>query len=354
MDKNLFIKVLHHYSGSSTAEAQEVLSLKQEYPYSQLLHALSARVTKDHGFSNHQQELQMAAVYAADRAVLKNIMTHEPEIETIDSEPEKESVIAETPPKKTRETRETRETATETQVTNETIRPTHLEITSTIDAVEDVADAVIRDLQRLSELKHNYEMMFTETTPVASIETTIKAKEVEPNEDSRVKTKVPPAKRDESHPHESVKSKRQRMIEMAKALSSAEEPPAKTNITKSPSHKSKGKNTTDELIEEIKTSKQEIKVETKKQKEQIEIIDQFIKTQPSISNPKERAVPPPEGDLNSVKSGEFSDNIVSETLAEILIKQGKKDKAIEVLKKLIWKFPQKKAYFAAQIEELKK
>ena len=37
-----------------------------------------------------------------------------------------------------------------------------------------------------------------------------------------------------------------------------------------------------------------------------------------------------------------------------IIKQGKKDKAIEVLKKLIWKFPQKKAYFAAQIEDLKK
>jgi TolA-binding protein len=41
-------------------------------------------------------------------------------------------------------------------------------------------------------------------------------------------------------------------------------------------------------------------------------------------------------------------------LAQILTRQGKKDKAIEVYKKLIWKFPQKKAYFAAQIEDLKK
>ena len=54
------------------------------------------------------------------------------------------------------------------------------------------------------------------------------------------------------------------------------------------------------------------------------------------------------------KSTHFADNVISETLVEILIKQGKKTKAIEVLKKLIWKFPQKKAYFAAQIEELKK
>jgi hypothetical protein len=59
-------------------------------------------------------------------------------------------------------------------------------------------------------------------------------------------------------------------------------------------------------------------------------------------------------DLNSIKPGEFGDNIISETLVEILVKQGKKERAIEVLKKLIWKYPQKKAYFASQIEDLRK
>ena len=66
---------------------------------------------------------------------------------------------------------------------------------------------------------------------------------------------------------------------------------------------------------------------------------------PSETTPKE--------DL-AEKNASLSDNIVSETLVEILIRQGKKEKAIEVLKKLIWKFPQKKAYFAARIEDLKK
>ena len=83
------------------------------------------------------------------------------------------------------------------------------------------------------------------------------------------------------------------------------------------------------------------------------MINQFIRIQPTISNVKDRA-PSAIGDLMSIKSGEFGDNIVSETLVEILVKQGKKDKAIEVLKKLIWKYPQKKAYFASQIEDLKK
>ena len=108
----------------------------------------------------------------------------------------------------------------------------------------------------------------------------------------------------------------------------------------------------DLLIEEIKSTKKKVNPEGPKQKEQIEIIENFIKTQPSITKNK-LATPPPSSTDLAEKSLVYGDNIISETLVEILLKQGKKDKAIEVLKKLIWKFPQKKAYFAAQIEELK-
>jgi hypothetical protein len=107
-----------------------------------------------------------------------------------------------------------------------------------------------------------------------------------------------------------------------------------------------------DILEEIKTTKKKIKPESIKHIEQTEIIDQFIKTQPSITR---KSAPPSAqtGDL-SEPSSQFGENIVSETLVEILLKQGKKEKAIEALKKLIWKFPQKKAYFAAQIEDLRK
>ena len=114
--------------------------------------------------------------------------------------------------------------------------------------------------------------------------------------------------------------------------------------------KKTGEPLSDPLIEDIKTKKK-IDPESPKTKEQIEIIDQFIKAQPSIK-PKANVTPP--SDLADMNNSEFADNIVSETLAKILIRQGKKEKAIEVYKKLIWKFPQKKVYFAAQIEELKK
>lgn len=111
----------------------------------------------------------------------------------------------------------------------------------------------------------------------------------------------------------------------------------------------------DGLLKEIKTTKKKIKPEGPKQKEQIEIIDQFIKAQPTISKNKLTAKETPTSKEDLIEENlTYGENIVSETLVHILLKQGKKEKAIEVLKKLIWKFPQKKAYFAAQIEDLKK
>lgn len=107
----------------------------------------------------------------------------------------------------------------------------------------------------------------------------------------------------------------------------------------------------DGLIQEIKSTKKKIKPESDKQKEQIEIIDQFIKLKPSVPKPTKSSI---NSEDLAETSADFNENIVSETLVEILLKQGKKEKAIEALKKLIWKFPQKKAYFAARIEELKK
>jgi tetratricopeptide (TPR) repeat protein len=105
----------------------------------------------------------------------------------------------------------------------------------------------------------------------------------------------------------------------------------------------------DGLIEQIKSSKTEVEIKNVASVEQNQIIEQFINSSPSIKKGKESS----DGDL-AEKSAAFGDHIISETLVEILLKQGKKEKAIEVLRKLIWKFPQKKTIFAALIDDLKK
>jgi len=322
VDKKGFIHVLHHFADSSAEEAQEVVSLKDNFPYSQLLHALSARVCKDHGFSNQQHELQLAAVYASDRSALKNIMAAEFttsenrdfEVATIKNIDTKSAVLV--------------------HADNEDFNS------------NGVAEEIITDLERLHELRHNFELLFTNTpSPVTT--STVISSNVESKSDGNDE-KIAASK------EKSGLSKKERIIALAKEADLKAEAEVKEKNTPASSvGRKKKENTGDLLIDEIVSTKQEINPETEKQKEQIELINQFIQAQPSIVN-REKIITVPSGDLSTIKSGEFGDNIVSETLVDILLKQGKKDKAIEVLKKLIWKFPQKKAYFAAQIEELKK
>jgi hypothetical protein len=340
VDKKLLIQVLGNCVAESEQEAQQVIALKKQFPYSQVLQTLSARLSKDHQFSFQQSELQQAAVYSTDRGVLKEIMTMEiaPKSEAVSEVKspavEKAAPIAQPPT----EVQEVKKSSAEIKVQSPPSQSravaeklvVYQSIEKTIDSV-DVADVILRDLKKLSQLKHNFEMLFIDQSASDGIAT---------------EKQVAAVPLDTIAP-ESAKSRREKIIALAKSMN-----PQADNSQPSLVRK-KRKDGTPDIIEEIKTSKEEIEPGNDRLKEQIEIIDQFIKTQPSIASVRERNPLPPT-DLNSIKSGEFGENIVSETLVEILIKQGKKDRAIEVLKKLIWKYPQKKAYFASQIEDLKK
>jgi len=106
-------------------------------------------------------------------------------------------------------------------------------------------------------------------------------------------------------------------------------------------------------LENIVTSKPKlISSPSKKQKEQINIIDQFIEADPKIEVTSDDEKIPAE-DL-SISSKQLNDELISENLAQIMEKQGKTQQAINIYKKLIWKFPQKKSYFAAQIDKIRK
>jgi len=319
VEKERFVAVLKHYFNCTEAEAMDVISLKRNFPYSQLLHALSARVSKDHSLPDFQHELQTAAVYATDRSVLKDVMTHNTLITDLDL-------------KSIRKT---------DKVTTKTPEPKGV-------LAESLADEVMDDLERLRNLKHNFELMFMDggshgdgglRAPV--------------EDDIELQQEDPSASPNFARHRQSTMSKRERIIEAARLVEASKETPHPHEETTAKTARRKG-NQGETIIDEIVSTKQPIEPESEKQKEQLEIIEHFIKTQPSISNSKDKSPSDAAADFATTQAGEFNDHIVSETLVEILIKQGKKDKAVEVLKKLIWKFPQKKAYFAAQIEELKK
>lgn len=81
------------------------------------------------------------------------------------------------------------------------------------------------------------------------------------------------------------------------------------------------------------------------------LIDTFIKKKPSIQRPKADFFTP----INAAKKSEvFPLEMATETLAKIYTNQGNLEGAIGIYEKLQLKFPEKSAYFAALIEEIRK
>lgn len=109
-----------------------------------------------------------------------------------------------------------------------------------------------------------------------------------------------------------------------------------------------------ELEDENELRKKASKVSDKKNKggkKKNEIIDEFIKKEPSISRPKSSFYNPTEKARESIVDTE---GIVSETLAGIYYDQGHLRKAIKIYQKLSLKFPEKSSYFAALINKAEK
>jgi hypothetical protein len=85
---------------------------------------------------------------------------------------------------------------------------------------------------------------------------------------------------------------------------------------------------------------------------QLDIIDQFLKLNPKIKSMAQLKIKPESQEDLSFKSSKIRKTVASETLANILVQQGKIRKAIKIYEHLILKLPEKKDYFASQIEKL--
>ena len=91
-----------------------------------------------------------------------------------------------------------------------------------------------------------------------------------------------------------------------------------------------------------------------KAEDKIDLIEQFIKINPSIQPRKE--IISSKAELSEFNEGlEYeNDEFITETLSRIYLKQGHYQKAIDSFNRLSLKFPEKSAYFAQQIKEIKK
>jgi tetratricopeptide (TPR) repeat protein len=312
MEKERLIHLLNTPGDADSSDFEQLEELILLYPFSQTLHILLAKI----GFllekPEKNQYLKTAALYASQRGSLKRVIEEEdypgkvfpilpfqdlPAFETFSDEDTPERFVLDE----------------ETESSS-------------------IFREVMRNLEKLKALREQFQ--FLELNPEESA----------PGipEKVEIKKAIGPAK------HGTAK-----ITKTAKA--DAPKKPALQVIT--PLEEKLDIQVNEFFLSEIQRKIEPVE-ESKPQPAhpQSDLIDKFIQAQPTIGSVKKEMERSPDEIVRdlSEKSTRFGDNLISENLAIILLRQGKKERAIEIYKKLIWKIPQKKAYFAARIEEIKK
>ena len=305
----------------SEATKDDIFLLENEiskYPYSQVLHILLAKIQFQLNIEEKNEKLAIAAIYSSDRSILKKVI-HEKNY-LIDNE----KIIP-------------YQGLPEFEQIDDNIKSGSKEYSNENES-SSIFDEVLKNLERLKSLRQQFQFLeLNEPEPVSW--------------EKSVKEKKPGKKTKKT---ENVKSENRKL--------------EKTKTKKADSKQKK----LDEILEKDEVLDSQVNEfflsEIKENQESIEqkragnhifqkkIIEKFIEEQPSIGSAT-KEVEKSSDEINkdlSEKSTKFGDDLVSENLAIILLKQGKKERAIDIYKKLIWKLPQKKAYFAARIEEIKK
>ncbi|MEX2335659.1 MAG: hypothetical protein WD555_00135 [Fulvivirga sp.] len=308
MNKQKFINLLHDFDNIADHERNKLHELATIYPYSQIIHTLVAKANNDARTEIAGKTLNYAAMYATDRNVLKAII----------QKPTNGSKI---------------KPAVAPQQNNNTAdKHGSDKLTVPRDAINLEADHLRKevwlDLAALKKSKASYMAWAAEEEELIA--------------DNKTAAKAP------INTNKAVAAKNSAPIIPKKGKVKKNAPKVKSEVKKGKVLKPKAPTAQESQKEDVKGSK------TKKSaphEEQKKLIDNFISKEPRLSA-RPLKVTENQPDL-SESSTAFNEDLVSENLAQIFIDQGKKEKAIDIYKKLIWKFPQKKAYFASRIEELK-
>lgn len=373
MDKQRLTTLINQPEKLEETDFRELSNLKKEYPYFQALLPLITIGSKKYSPQSEKKYLQSSAIYALDRKHLKEILTKDYVSHTavvVKEKPQQENITVEEKNKVVGEPLQQHKKS-ESKITS-TTSESKIEITETIASShlpDSFFDELFKEMEALKAEKENYQRTLEKFEAKKSEDTKPKTKttttsKTTPKTTSKkaTATKTSTAKKSTSKPKASstkkastTKKSTAKKTSTAKPKESAKETSSTKATKTTKATAKKPKKDEHDIIEEI-TSRKELKISDAHKKEQLSIINNFIEKEPVLTkriNPDNQTNKQEAEDL-SASSTNLSDDVVSETLAKLMIKQGRKQKAIDIYKKLIWKFPQKKTYFVEIIDELKK
>ena len=347
MNKDQLLHIIEN--PSLPIESDLILQLEEllkEYPYFQVGHILLARAYFLNNNVFADKKIKKAAVYTSNRKKLKRFINQPiPEsntsTNTIIDEPIEETAAVEKPIEVVAETSPIIEEITTVEKTPE--NTTHSEIEKT-----------------LAELKANKEKITLSTVepeqPKISIKKkakTVSKKAAIPSitkEETPIKEAKPRKKKEEKPVVEKAIEPK---IAKKKDLGPSRFGDAIFEQTNDLTHQDKESNSADLLLKYLEHTRAKKRVKKHTKADQVNIIDSFIQKDPSISRGKTKNAVLSSGIDLSLSSTVENNNIVTENFALLHARQGNIPRAISIYEELILKYPQKKSYFASQIEKLK-
>jgi hypothetical protein len=403
VNKTKFLELVKNPDSIEENDLTKLDALIAEHPYSQIIHVLNVKGRKAFNKPDFEQSLNLAATYTYDRSLLQSIVDGanivaaagnpiqndlQAEIEEISEETSDFSWIQEgddeddifiddhTTKVETSETAEN--TINQAEDVGDAHRP--LEQEYTIDQQLESSDDPEKNTEQLQTEQLEKDLLpanevdevevepdsetdtgdtveiveaeqkndeVAETEPTLELAGTRKEIEINVNSDTDQGSLTEPEKEEPKEEKEEPKEE-----EANRQLND----PLEIEIASGGIHAELMRN-----LNQLQENKQYFEDQPKKnggpknRTQQIEIIDNFIKSSPVLSKPNLNAESEvvSQDDL-SKNSTQFSEEVASENLAKIYLKQGKRKDAEKIYKKLMVKFPQKKAYFADRIQKSKK
>ncbi|WP_422356413.1 hypothetical protein [Roseivirga pacifica] len=293
MERERFNTLLQDPAKITNNDIKALNEYRKKYPYFQGLYVIVAKALQQREHPKTEAFIKKAAIYSANRSYLKGIIEGE---YTFPSKPDK--------------------------VTTQQVKSEEKEEVKPEEKVVPKAEKKPDTQTAASEQQ-------TEKQAVAPKESKPEAKVEAPKP-------TPKAEAQKPEEYDELKATKLRIEALLRGELPEEEKPTET--PKAPLEDSPAK------------------AKTKRAKaSQVDIIQKFIDTDPrfdakSKGNPYEETEP--QEDL-SQKNLKNSEEFFTETMAELMLKQKKYKKAINIYEKLGLKFPEKSAYFARQIEKVK-
>ncbi|MGM0581814.1 MAG: hypothetical protein ACQETL_14095 [Bacteroidota bacterium] len=377
MDKQRLTTLINQPDKIEKTDFRDLTNLKKEHPYFQALSPLITIGSKKFAPQSEKKLLQSAAIYALDRKHLKEILTKDYDSlakEKIKEQTEQNKVITE---EKNKVVEAPKQGQKKQEQKKEDTSDSKIEVTAIPDSShlpDSFFDELFKEMEALKAEKENYQKTLEKfeakkseeakpkTKAKTARKTTAKTGSKKTTTAKTSTTKKPttkPKTTSAKKPSTTKKSTAAKTTAKKTSTAKPKESAKKTSSTKTKkttkTAEKKPKKDEHDIIEEI-TSRKELKISDAHKKEQLNIINNFIEKEPVLKkriDPDNQSNKQEAEDL-SASSTNLSDDVVSETLAKLMIKQGRKQKAIDIYKKLIWKFPQKKTYFVEIIDELKK